>query len=36
MGILRPAAGKKGKGEDMRGYRADFIRLVHRAMAVHF
>jgi Ca-activated chloride channel homolog len=25
-----------GKGEDARGYRADFIRLVHRAMAIHF
>ena len=25
-----------GKGEDVHGYRAEFIRLVHRAMSIHF
>jgi Ca-activated chloride channel homolog len=25
-----------GKGEDVRGYRAEFIRLVHRAMSISF
>jgi Ca-activated chloride channel homolog len=26
----------EGRGEDAHGYRAEFIRLVHRAMAIHF
>jgi Ca-activated chloride channel homolog len=25
-----------GKGEDVRGYRAEFVRLVHRAMSISF
>jgi Ca-activated chloride channel homolog len=25
-----------GKGEDVHGYRAEFIRLVRHAMSIHF